>query len=138
MFNEMQEMLERAAAAMLTGRTDELAQRCHYPMVVHSADRVLPFQTPQDYAATLAHVGTLMRDSHKVTAITSRLRSIEVPRSGRFRAFARMTCHFGNGCAPQTTDVTYFCRLTGSEIKVEMVEMDCALLPDQPIRGRVA
>ena len=26
MFNEMQEMLERAAMAMLTGRTDELAE----------------------------------------------------------------------------------------------------------------
>jgi hypothetical protein len=39
---------------------------------------------------------------------------------------------------PRSTDVTYYCRLVDGQIKVEMIEMECDILPDQPIRGQAA
>jgi hypothetical protein len=34
--------------------------------------------------------------------------------------------------------MTYYCRLVDGNIKVEMIEMNCEVLPDQPIRGQAA
>ncbi len=138
MFNQMQQMLDRTTAALLSGQTEELVRRCDYPMVVHSATRILPFQTPQDYAAALAHLCNQLRGPLHVTSIVARLRSMELPLRGRFRAFVRLTYHFATGSPSHETNAVYFCRLAGDEIRVEMVEMECALLPGQPLRGRAA
>lgn len=138
MFTQMQTMLDRNAQALLSGATDEIADRCHYPMVVHSTDRVLPYQSASEYAATLKHISTLMRDTYNVIGITLRLRAMDLPQDGRFRAWATMTYIFAIKTAPRSTNVTYYCRLVDTQIKVEMVEMDCDALPDQPIRGQAA
>lgn len=138
MFNQMQAMLNRSTAAMLSGSTDEIAQRCHYPMVIHSPVRVLAFQSATEYAETLRYMSARMRQEFNVTAITVRLRMIDVPSGGRFRAWATISHHFAANQPPRQTQVTYFCRLVADDILVEMVEMDCELLPDQPIRGQAA
>jgi hypothetical protein len=138
MFTQMQAMLDRNAADLLAGNTDAMAARCHYPMVIHAPDRVVPVQSATEYAAMLAHIAARLRDDYKVTGITARLRTMDLPRGGRFRAWAKLSYRFAVDTAPRETNVTYFCRLQDGEIKVEMVEMDCEVLPGQPITGEVA
>jgi hypothetical protein len=138
MFTEMQAMLDRNAADLLAGNTDAVASRCHYPMVVHAPDRVMPFQSAAEYAAMLSHISLRLREDYKVIDITARLRTMDLPRAGRFRAWARLSYIFAVDTAPRRTDVTYYCRLQDGEIRVEMVEMDCEVLPGQPVTGEVA
>jgi hypothetical protein len=138
MFTQMQTMLNRNTQALLSGDTDDIAERCHYPMVIHAPNRVMPFHAPTDYAATLKHMSARMRDDYKVTDIIVRLRTMDVPQGGRFRAWATMSYVFAVDTPPRSTNVTYYCRLVDGQIKVEMVEMDCEILPDQPIRGKAA
>lgn len=131
MFDHMQELLDRTAADLLSGQTDTIAGRCAYPMVVHSAQRIVPFETPADYAATLAQLSGRLR-KREMTAISARLRATDAPSRGRFRAFVRLTCRFGDGTPPSQTDLIYFCRMVDSAIQVEMIEMDCALMHAEP------
>ncbi|WP_431300991.1 hypothetical protein [Tabrizicola sp. BL-A-41-H6] len=136
MFDHMQDLLDQTAADLLSGHTDAIAGRCAYPMVVHSPQKIVPFQTSADYAATLRKVSGRLRD-RKVTAISARLRATDAPSAGRFRAFARLTCRFGDGTPPSQTDLIYFCRMVDNAIRVEMIEMDCSLMhaeqtPRQP------
>jgi hypothetical protein len=138
MFTEMQAMLDRNAADLLAGSTDAIASRCHYPMVIHTPDRVVPFQSAGDYAQMLAHISVRLREDYKVVDITARLRTMDLPRAGRFRAWARLSYRFAIDTAPRETDVTYYCRVQDGQIRVEMVEMDCEVLPDQPVTGEVA
>jgi hypothetical protein len=138
MFTQMQTMLNRNTQALLSGETDEIADRCNYPMVIHAPDRVLPFHAATDYAATLKHMSQRMRDDFKVTQIFVRLRTMDVPREGRFRAWATMSYVCGEDTPLQQTNMTYYCRLVDGNIKVEMIEMNCEVLPDQPIRGQAA
>jgi hypothetical protein len=98
----------------------------------------VPFQTPTAYAAVLAHIAARLRNDYKVTEVIARLRTMDVPRAGRFRAWARLTYRFAIDTALRETDVTYYCRLVNGQIRVEMVEMDCEVLPDQPISGQAA
>jgi hypothetical protein len=138
MFDQMQAMLNRNSQALLSGETGEIAMRCHYPMVIHAPNRVVPFHTAKDYAATLKHMSQRMREDFKVTDIVVRLRTMDLPRHGRFRAWATMSYVFAVDMPPRTTQLTYYCRAANGQIKVEMVEMDCDGLPDQPIRGQAA
>jgi hypothetical protein len=138
MFTEMQAMLDRNAADLLAGNTDAVASRCHYPMVVHAPDRVVPFQSAAEYAAMLAHISRRLRNDYKVVDIIARLRTMDLPRAGRFRAWARLSYRFAIDTAPRETDVTYYCRLQDGQIMVEMVEMDCEVLPGQPATGQAA
>jgi hypothetical protein len=138
MFTEMQAMLDRNAADLLAGNTGAIADRCHYPMTVHAPDKVVPFQTASAYAAVLAHIADRLRNDYKVTEVIARLRTMDVPRGGRFRAWARLTYRFAIDTAPRETNVTYYCRLVNGQIRVEMVEMDCEVLPDHPISGQAA
>ncbi|MDP3264824.1 MAG: hypothetical protein U1E06_12830 [Tabrizicola sp.] len=131
MFDHMQELLDHTAADLLSGRTDAIAGRCAYPMVVHSPQQIVPFRTPADYAATLAQVSGRLRH-REVTAITARLRAADAPSRGRFRAFVRLTFRFGNGTPPSETDLICFCRMVDSAIQVEMIELDCSLMPAAP------
>lgn len=138
MFTEMQAMLDRNAADLLAGNTAAVASRCHYPMTIHAPDKVVRFQTAADYAAVLTHIAVRLRDDYRVTEIFARLRTMDIPRAGRFRAWARLTYRFAIDTEPRETDVTYYCCLLDGQIKVEMVEMDCEILPDQPISGHAA
>jgi hypothetical protein len=138
MFTQMQAMLDRNAADLLAGNTQAMAERCHYPLVVHTPDRTVPFRSASDYAATLSHMATTLRQDYKVTAITARLRTMDVPQAGRFRAWARLTYAFAINTAPRETNVTYYCSVLQGQIRVEMVEMDCEVLPQQPITGQAA
>ena len=138
MFNQMQAMLDRNTQDLLAGNTQAIAQRCHYPMVVHSPTQLVPFQTAADYAATLQHMSARLRNDYNVTGITVRLRTMDLPRAGRFRAWATLSYHFAVDTPAHDTHVTYYCRLVGGQIMVDMLEMDCEILPDQPIRGRAA
>jgi hypothetical protein len=138
MFSQMYAMLTSNAQALLSGDTDPIADRCHYPMIIHSSGRVVPFLTADAYATALRHMSAQMRDDFKVTDIIVQLRTMEVPRQGRFRAWARLSYVFAVDTPPRSTDVTYYCRLADGQIRVEMLEMDCDILPDQPIRGQVA
>ncbi len=138
MFSQMYAMLTRNVQALLSGDTDPIADRCHYPMVIHSPGRVVPFLSANDYAATLKSMSAQMRDDLKVTDIIVRLRMTDVPHDGRFRAWATLSYVFAVDTPPRFTDVTYYCRVTNGQIKVEMIEMECDILPDQPIRGQAA
>jgi hypothetical protein len=138
MFTLMQAMLDRNAADLLAGDTGAIADRCHYPMTIHAPDKVVAFPTAADYAAVLAHIATRLREDYKVIEVIARLRTIDVPRAGRFRAWARLTYRFSIDTAPRETNVTYYCRLVDGQIKVEMVEMDCEVLPDHPVSGQAA
>jgi hypothetical protein len=138
MFSEMQEMLDRNAADLMTGATDRIAGRCQYPMTVHSPERTVIFPSPEDYAATLRYIATRLRDDYKVTEVIPRLRTMDTPRAGRFRAWARLTYRFAIDTPPRETNVTYFCRVVQGAIQVEMVEMDCEVMPARPVEGEAA
>lgn len=138
MFNAMQTMLVRNTEDLLAGDTNAMAERCQYPMVIQLAHRTLPFQSAADYAATMADLAMRMRDDHKVIKINVRLRTVEVPQDGRFRAWAILTYQYAVTTAPHDTQVVYYCRVADGQIKIEMIEMNCEALPQQPIRGKAA
>lgn len=138
MFDAMQAMLVCNTKDLMAGNTTAIADRCQYPMVIQLANRALPFHYAPDYAATMAQLATHMRDDHKVTDIEVRLRAVELPNGGRFRAWATLTYRFAIATPPRDTQVVYYCRLVDAQIKIEMIEMDCEALPEQPIRGEAA
>ena len=129
MFAQVSAQFRDRAEMLLTGRFDELAQHYAFPLALYLGSSRWIVRTPEDAAAVFC----LLRAAHLergTVAIRPRIKSIDLPRGGRFRVWVdwhELTIPVEG---MRVSSAIHYCTQTAVGFRTEMVNYTNPSMPE--------
>lgn len=129
MFALIKSNLDSRGRSLMAGQYHTISCDFAYPLAAFLESRQVIVRSAGDLLPVLQR----LRDElhiRRIVRLSPEISALELPRSGRFRAWVRWHEISADGSQDRVSDVVYYCRTSGDQFRTEMMNYTRLSMPE--------